>query len=114
MKKNDLNEDFGTLSETINGLVKLGYTYDFNIKDEGIECHRTNITLSPEDFQIDHVYRFEGDTDPEYQSILYAISSAKFNVKGTLVNGYGISSDETATKLIAKLNASHDQGKMKK
>lgn len=112
MKDKNLDESFGTLSETINGLVKLGYTHDFNIKDECVVCHRTNITLSPDDFQIDKVYRFEGDSDPEYQSILYAISSTKFDVKGILVNGYGISSDETSTKLIEKLNTHHLQNKM--
>ena len=112
MKNKDLNENFGTLSETINELVKLGYTHDFNIKDECIVCHRTNITLSPDDFQIDHVYRFEGDSDPEYQSILYAISSTKFDVKGTLVNGYGTSSDEATTKLIEKLNTHNEQNNM--
>lgn len=109
MIKKNLQGNFGTLSETINGLANLGYTHDFNIKDECIACHRANITLSPDDFQIDQVYRFEGDSDPEYQSILYAISSTKFDVKGTLVNGYGISSDETTTKLIDRLNTHHDQ-----
>ena len=112
MKNENLNEDFGTLSETINGLVKLGYTHDFNIKNECIVCNRTNITLSPDDFQIDHVYRFEGNSDPEYQSILYAISSSKFDLKGTLVNGYGTSSDEATTKLIEKLNTHNYQNKM--
>lgn len=104
MKEHNLNEIFGTLSETINVLAKLGYTYDFNIKGECIICNRTNISLSPDDFQIDHIYRFEGDSDPEYQSILYAISSPKYGIKGTLVNGYGTSSDEYTTKLIEKLN----------
>ena len=112
MKNENLNEEFGTLSETINGLVKLGYTHDFNIKNECIVCNRTNITLSPDYFQIDHVYRFEGDSDPEYQSILYAISSSKFDLKGTLVNGYGTSSDEATTKLIEKLNTHNNQNKM--
>lgn len=112
MKEAHLNESFGTLSETINELVKLGYTHDFNIKDDCIVCHKTNITLSPDEFQIDKVYRFEGDSDPEYQSILYAISSTKFDVKGTLVNGYGISSNETVTKLIEKLNTHHEQNKI--
>lgn len=112
MKAKKLNELYGTLSETVNGLVKLGYNHDFNIKDKCIVCHRTNITLSPDDFKIDHVYRFEGDSDPEYQSILYAISSSKFDLKGTLVNGYGTSSDEATTKLIEKLNTHNDQHKM--
>lgn len=104
MNDNNLNENFGTLSEAINKLIRLGYSHDFNIKDECIVCHKTNIILSPDDFQIDQVYRFEGDSDPEYQSILYAISSTRHNVKGTLVNGYGTSSDEVSSKLIEKLN----------
>lgn len=105
MNENKLNENYGTLSQTINGLAKLGYTHDFNLKDECIVCHQTNITLSPEDFQIDKVYRFEGASDPDYQSILYAISSAQHEVKGILVNGYGISSDDASSQLVEKLNA---------
>lgn len=107
-----MNESFGTLSETINGLIKLGYIHDFNIQEECLVCHQTNISLSPDDFQIDKVYRFEGASNPEDQSILYAISSAKFNIKGTLVNGYGISSDEKTSKLIEKLNTHKIQNSM--
>jgi quercetin dioxygenase-like cupin family protein len=103
MKTENLNQNFGTLSQTINGLIKLGYTHDFNIQDECIVCQRANITLSPEEFKIDHVYRFEGDSDPDYQSILYAISSDKYGVKGTLVNAYGIYSDDASSRLIEKL-----------
>lgn len=105
MTEKALNESFGagTLSETINGLNKLGYTHDFNIQEECLVCQQTNDTLSPEEFQIDKVYRFEGASNPEDQSILYAISSAKYNLKGVLVNGYGLSSDEATSKLIEKL-----------
>lgn len=99
-----MNESFGTLSQNINGLAKLGYTHDFNIRDDCKICHTTDLTLSPVDFQIDKVYRFEGASEPDYQSILYAISSSKFDVKGILVNGYGISSDDITSKIIEKLN----------
>ena len=90
MNEKNLNENYGTLSETINELVKLGYANDFKIQDECIVCHKKNIILSAHDFQIKKAYRFEGDSDPDYQSILYAISSLKFDVKGVLVNDYGI------------------------
>lgn len=66
-------------------------------------CNQNNTILQPEEFQIDKVYRFEGASNPEDQSILYAISSPKFKIKGTLVNGYGISYDEQNSKLIEKL-----------
>lgn len=103
MNDNNLKESYGSLSETINALVQLGYTYDFNTVNESDESQITNIRLSPADFQIDKVYRFEGATNPDDQSILYAISSLKHNVKGTLVNGYGISDDEATSELIEKL-----------
>ncbi len=103
-----MKESYGTLSETINGLKKEGYTLDFNINKEAVICDQQNINLSPEDFAIDKVYRFEGESNPEDQSILYAISSNKFNVKGVLVNGYGISADEKSNALIAKLSTHAD------
>jgi len=98
-----MKENYGTLSETLNGLIKLGYTHDFNIFEECLVCHQNNIKLSPQEFQIDKVYRFEGASDPEDESILYAISSPNYNIKGTLVNGYGISNDEKSAKLIEML-----------
>lgn len=112
MNEKNLNESFGTLSETINGLAKLGYSHDFNIHEECIVCRQTNVTLSPDDFQIDKIYRFEGTSDPDYQSILYAISSEKFAVKGLLVNGYGISSDDVTSTLIEKLQLNTNQKNM--
>lgn len=99
-----MKESYGTLSETINGLKKEGYTLDFNMRNENLVCLQNSIALSADDFEIDKAYRFEGESNPDDESILYAISSAKFNVKGLLVNGYGISSDVISNKLISKLN----------
>ena len=98
-----MNKSYGTLSETINGLKKEGYSLDFNIRQEYLICDGTNAVLSPDDFKIDKVYRFEGESNPDDQAILYAISSLKFNVKGVLVNGYGISSKSATDALIANL-----------
>ena len=107
MENTKLPESFGTLSESLNGLLKLGYTHDFNVLEECLVCKQTDDILQPEDFQIDKVYRFEGASNPDDQSILYAISSSKFEMKGTLVNGYGISSDEQVSRLIEKLATNH-------
>lgn len=96
METTHLKESYGTLSETINALTKLGYTHDFNLQEECLVCKQAGLSLSPNDFNIDQVYRFDGDLDPEYQSILYVISSDKFKVKGTLVNGYGTAADEVS------------------
>ena len=109
MKETKLKEHYGTLSETLKALNKAGYTLDFNIKEDCIVCNTKNLSLSPDEFQIDHVYRFEGMSDPEDQSILYAISSPRYDVKGTLVNGYGISADSISSKLVEKLQINRNK-----
>ena len=104
-----MKENYGTLTETINGLSIEGYTLDFNISKERIVCHQTNAEFEPEDFEIDKVYRFEGASNPDDQAVLYAISSANLGVKGVLVNGYGISADEATDAIITKLKIHEKQ-----
>lgn len=98
-----LKESYGTLSETIRALNEVGYTLDFNIHEECLVCNITNVQLSPDDFKVDKFYRFEGMSDPEDQCILYAISSPTFNVRGLLVNAYGMDADDYSSKLVSKL-----------
>ena len=95
---------YTTLSEAINDLTKAGYTFNFNIKHDCIKCVENNIELKPDEFEIDGVYRFQEMSDVDNESILYAISSIKNNLKGLLVNAYSIYADTASTELIAKLS----------
>jgi len=95
---------YETLSEAINDLTERGYTFNFNIKSDLIECAENKIYLQPDEFEIDEVHRFEGDTDPGDENILFAISSAKHNIKGLIVNAFGMYSDSFSSELISKLN----------
>jgi hypothetical protein len=97
-------ETFETVTEAIAALRKKGYTEDFNLKENCIECREGKFKLFHDQFQIDHVYRFEGMTDPDDETVLYAISSPQHNVKGTLVNAYGIYSDPVADEMVRKLS----------
>jgi hypothetical protein len=98
-------ESYATLVDAINGLKARGYTEDFNLKENYLDCSNSKHQLSPDDFKVDNVFRFEGESDPEDQAVLYAISSEKYNLKGTLVNAYGIYSDNQANEIIKKLDA---------
>lgn len=94
---------YETLSEAVNDLVKRGYVSNFNLKNESVTCVENEISLHPEDFEIDEVHRFEGNTDPGDENVLYAISSGKHNIKGLLVNAYGMYSDSFSGVLISKI-----------
>ena len=69
-----------------------------------MECKQKKCRLRANEFEIDEVYRFEGDTDPGDENIVYAISSIKENIKGVLVNAYGVYSDTISAELVAKLH----------
>ncbi|WP_242434693.1 phosphoribosylpyrophosphate synthetase [Hymenobacter amundsenii] len=92
-----------TVSEVLNALKKEGYTVDFNLQDNCLICHGNALQLSPDEFQVDRHYRFEGMSDPGDEAVVYAISSARHGVKGTLVNGYGISSEAMGADMVKAL-----------
>ena len=97
--------NYDTVSEAVNDLIKRGYTTDFsiNVKKECLVCAAIPEPLSPDEFEIDEVYRFEGETDPGDEMIVYAISSTKHNLKGVVVNAYGIYSDSATSKIVERL-----------
>jgi hypothetical protein len=92
---------YDTVTEAIKGLRERGYTKDFNLKENCIVCHEDK--FDPEDFEIEEVYRFEGNSDPADEAIVYGIIS-KTGVKGVLVNGYGPSADTMSAEMARKLN----------
>ena len=96
-------ENYETLTQAIDALKTQGYTHDFNLKANCLECIAGNRTLLPHEFTIDKSFRFDVDEDPSDQAVLYAISSSIHNMKGLLVNGYGIYSDATTNDMLKKL-----------
>lgn len=96
-------ENYSTLSEAINALKAQGYTEDFNLKQNCIECRNGAYTIFHDEFHIDKLFRFEDSTDPGEEAALYAISSGKYGIKGLLVNGYGIYTEPIADEMLEKL-----------
>ena len=92
-----------TLSGMINELRKQGYTEDFNLQQQCLECRSGQYKVFAEEFIVDNYYRFEGDSNPSDASILYAISSQQHQLKGILVNGYGIYSESASDEIMEKL-----------
>ena len=93
---------FETVTDTLNALRDEGYVLDFNLKPDCIECSSPSIKLDPNEFVIDKFYRFEGASNPDDSSIIYAISS-KDGLKGTLIDAYGVYADSLNTDMVNKL-----------
>lgn len=97
-----------TVSEVLSHLNKEGYTVDFNLRDDCLMSPGDALQLYPDDFQVDKHYRFEGISDPGDEAVVYAISSARHGVKGTLVNGYRISSEALSAEMVKALQENPD------
>jgi hypothetical protein len=94
---------YDTLTEALNDLKQRGFTTDFNLHTDTIQCSSTGKSLAAHEFEIVEHYRFEGDTDPGDESVVYAIQSTDGILKGTLVSAYGMYSEPISETLIKKL-----------
>ena len=92
---------YDTLSEAVNDLQSKGYTNDFKIKFDCLECEGVERSYRPEHFEVDGFHRFEGMTDPDDSSVLYAIT-ADDGRKGLLIDAYGVYSDPVSIEMIDK------------
>jgi hypothetical protein len=99
-------ESYETVVEAINGLKEKGYTNDFNLHPDWIECEPMKLKMSPEEFHVDEVHRFEGMTNPDDSTVLYAISSSR-GLKGVLMDAYGVYATSVSPEMIKKLTIDH-------
>ena len=92
---------YDTIAHAITALRAKGFTEDFNLAENCLICN--NEKFDAQNFDITEVVRFEGDSDPGDEAIVYGIES-RSGVKGILVNGYGYSSDSMSDEIARKLS----------
>ncbi|NRS87803.1 hypothetical protein HNQ02_000710 [Flavobacterium sp. 7E] len=97
-------DNFDSLIDAIEQYRIEGFAEDFNLKANCLECRNGAFQVFHTDFAIDKYYRFESDSSADDESIIYAISSDKFDLKGILINGYGIYSEGITDEMLHKLN----------
>ena len=93
---------YDTLTDALADLKQRGYSHDFKLRENGIEDAATGLTLAPDEFEIVEVYRFEGMSNPDDNSVVYAIES-RDGLKGALVDAYGMYADSLKSDIIEKL-----------
>ncbi len=107
---NHPDNQYATLLAAVEDLNRQGYTDELILNEEGLTCQAQ--TLDPEKFTIDSFHRFEGPSDPADMSIVYAISSEAFGLKGLLVGDYGANAQDVIHKMVKKLPAHEHEGRV--
>lgn len=90
------------LSSCLSQMKEEGYKEDFQVTDKGLAIHDKQKYYQPDQVRIVSFYRFEGESDPGDNVILYVIEASD-GEKGTLVDGYGVYADENVSKFIVQV-----------
>ena len=95
-------KNYESVADALDDLRKRGYEADFETQSPCLYCSDLDLRLIEEEFHVDEVYRFEEDSYPDHNAVVYAISSST-GIKGTIVDGFGASSGNTSFEMAKKL-----------
>jgi hypothetical protein len=87
---------YATVTTALEELKEKGFNIDFNIQEN-------RIINSPDDFEIVHLYRYEGESDPGDEATVFGIKSST-GEKGVFVAGLSTFTDSTAAMVLNELS----------
>jgi hypothetical protein len=94
------------MDKCMNFLEEKGYTDQFRVEKKNlVSLKDSKKKYKPRDVSAVNFYRFEGISDPDDMSILYAIETCD-GTKGTLVDAYGRYSDEDTGAFMQEVDIS--------
>jgi hypothetical protein len=87
---------YATVSKALEELAQKGFTVDFNIQED-------RIINSPDDFEIVHVYRYEGESDPGDEATVFGIKSST-GERGIFVAGLSAFTENSAAMALHEMS----------
>ena len=80
---------YATLAGAIDDLMRRGFTEHFGVVGDKLRALESGKTFGVEELTIREYRRFEGVSDPDDMSIVYAIES-RSGARGILVDAFGV------------------------
>jgi hypothetical protein len=90
---NDRASEMTDLESCMKRLEEKGYATQYRVEKKRLVSLKDNKKYKADDVVAANYFRFEGITNPDDMSILYAIETSDGN-KGTLVDAYGLYADD--------------------
>ncbi len=87
---------YATVSQALAELAEKGFTKDFNLEEN-------RIVENPDHFEIVHIYRYEGESDPGDEATVYGIKSSE-GENGVFVAGDLSLGTHNATRTLHELS----------
>lgn len=88
-----------SLTSCLNKMMNDGYTENFKLTESGLESSTRQYNYKPEEIKVVNFFRFEGESDPGNNAIIYIIETTD-GIKGTLVDSYGVNNDSRLSNFL--------------
>jgi len=98
-------KQYRTLSEAIEGLRGRGYTRSFEVANGRLRVVETGTLVTPEEVKVREHHRFEGESNPDDMSVVYAVESGS-GERGLIVDAFGAYANPALGDLL--LRARHE------
>src|SRR5579875_2514433 len=105
MEYNEANDRLTNMTDMEKVTKKLeadGYTDQYKVEKGKLHDLTNDKKYKPKDVKAVNFYRFEGNSNPDDMSILYAIETSDGR-KGTLSDAYGLYSDDETGEFFQKV-----------
>lgn len=83
-------------------LERAGYTADFRAEGDMLRVSGTDRRYASKDARIHDYYRFEGVSDPDDMSVIYAVETVD-GTRGTLIDAYGTYADPGIAAVVDRM-----------
>ena len=93
-----------SLSSAIARLEAKGFRHSLRARRGALRIIETDETLDPEALQIEEIVRFEGESDPDDEIVIYALNDAGRGARGTYVVTYGTYVDPLDAEMLLRLS----------
>lgn len=87
---------YASVLKALEELKSMDFTVDYNLQEETIYNNPTN-------YEILHIYRYEGDSNPDDEAVVYGIKSTT-GEKGVFVAGFSPNSESKAALVLHELS----------
>lgn len=91
-----------TLSHATARLSSAGYDEDYHAHEGRLVCGHCSTSHDPAEMKIDEIVRFEGESDPADEAIVYALD-AGCGHRGLYVAAYGVAATADDAEVVAAL-----------
>lgn len=96
-----------TLADVLQRLSAAGYTDEVEPGAGGLVCSEADGAIDIDTIVVDEIVRLEGDSDPDDELIVFALTWASGAGRGTFTAKFGPDTSPEESALIHRLSARH-------